>query len=187
MPRHPPLPIAAAPGRRIRVLLFATWLAAGPGACEPVERQPPPARWGRACLVRTVIDGDSIRCADGREVRLLSIDAPELSQSPWGERARNALLLLAPPGTRLEVEHDVELRDEYGRDLAYVWLPGRRMVNEMLVERGYALSFVVPPNRRHTVRIRRAERAARATGSGLWKGWGFACSPAEYRRGRCPR
>ncbi|MDX1578531.1 MAG: thermonuclease family protein, partial [Gemmatimonadota bacterium] len=104
------------------------------------ERTAPQTRDDRVCALSAVIDGDSIRCADGREIRLLSIDAPEFAQSPWGERSRDALLALAPLGTELAVEYDLERRDEFGRDLAYLRLPDGSLVNERMVADGYALA-----------------------------------------------
>lgn len=50
-----------------------------------VQGQVPPARKVAAprssfvCQVRTVTDGDTLRCSDGIRVRLAGIDAPEIS------------------------------------------------------------------------------------------------------------
>lgn len=149
------------------------------------ESPAPPAVSGDTCVLSAAIDGDSVRCADGREVRLLSIDAPEIAQRPFGERSRAALLELVPIGTALEVEYDIERRDGFGRDLAYLHLPDGAMLNASMVERGYAVAFVIAPNRRHADRMRAAERVARSTGAGLWASWGFSCRPVDFRGGRC--
>lgn len=137
------------------------------------------------CVLSAAIDGDSVRCADGREIRLLSIDAPEIAQAPWGQRSRSELLSIAPLRTELRVEYDLERRDDFGRDLAYLTLPNGTMLNERMVESGYAVAFVIAPNRRHEDRIRAAEALAAETGAGLWAEWGFACRPSDFRRGRC--
>ena len=137
------------------------------------------------CVLSFVIDGDSIRCADGREIRLLSIDAPEIAQAPWGARARDELLRVAPVSTALGVEYDAVRVDTFDRDLAYLFLPGGDMLNEHMVASGYALAFIIPPNRRYEDRIEAAEAAAEAGGRGLWGEWGFTCRPADFRRGRC--
>lgn len=141
---------------------------------------------GDTCELSAVIDGDSVRCADGREIRLLSIDAPEIAQAPWGERSREALLERAPIRTQLEVEYDLERRDDFGRDLAYLYLRDGTMLNEHMVGSGHALAFLVGSNRRHETRIRRAESAASGSRQGLWAGWGFPCRPVDFRRDRCP-
>ncbi len=144
----------------------------------------PPAT-ASPCTLSRVIDADSVRCTDGREIRLLSIDAPEIAQRPWGDEARRAFIELAPPGTRLTVEYDAERTDDFGRDLAYLFLSGGTLLNEELVARGYAVAFVIPPNRRYERRIRAAEERARAGGTGLWSVWGFGCRPADFRARRC--
>jgi endonuclease YncB( thermonuclease family) len=79
-----------------------------------------------------VLDGDSLRCADRREIRLLLIDAPEWGQAPWGDLARAVLVDLAPPGSSLDVVYDIQRTDSFGRDLAYLYLPGGAMVNERM-------------------------------------------------------
>lgn len=145
---------------------------------------PPPFAPDGTCTVRSVTDGDSLVCRDGRRVRLLSIDAPELGQRPWGDQAREALASAAPPGTRLGVEHDVERRDGFGRVLAYLYT-SETSLNELIARRGYAVALIVEPNGRHAARIRAAVTAARRAGAGLWGVWGFACRPADFRAGRC--
>jgi micrococcal nuclease len=108
------------------------------------------------CVVQRIVDGDTLVCSDGDRVRLLLIDAPELSQRPFGARARSELDRLAPRGTRLGVELDVQHRDRYGRKLAYLWLSDGRMVNEELLLAGVAVVSVHPPNVRHVQRLRDA-------------------------------
>jgi len=61
-----------------------------------------------------VVDGDTIRCADGTRVRLLQIDAPEMDQGPFGRAAGAFLEALTPPGRVVRLETDVERRDRYG-------------------------------------------------------------------------
>ncbi len=153
-------------------------------ACE-WNGDPPALRVEDACVVAFVIDGDSLACTDGREVRILLIDAPELAQAPWGDRARLALVDLAGPGTRLEAEYDVERLDDFDRHLLYLYLADGTMVNEEMAARGFALALVFRPNGRYEARIRAAVEAARAEGRGLWADGGFACQPRDFRAGRC--
>lgn len=118
-------------------------------------------------------------------MRILLIDAPELAQAPWGDRARIALIDLAGPGTRLDAEYDAERLDDFERHLLYLYLPDGTMVNEEMAARGFALALVFPPNGRYEARIRAAVDAARAAGRGLWAAWGFTCEPRDFRAGRC--
>lgn len=65
-----------------------------------------------ACTIAYVIDGDTVECEEGNErIRLLLIDAPEMSQSDYGERATIALEAMLPVGSVARLELDVEERD----------------------------------------------------------------------------
>jgi micrococcal nuclease len=129
--------------------------------------------------VVTVFDGDTVEVAtdDDRveKVRYLLIDTPELHHPKRGVEefglaaalANRALVL----GKRVRLETDVQLRDRYGRLLATVWLDlpqGSVMVNERLVEEGFALPFTMPPNVRYADRIHAALLKARSEGRGFW-------------------
>jgi micrococcal nuclease len=105
-------------------------------------------------------------------VRLIGIDTPEVDwyggqAECFGARAgRFAMRLLE--GQRVRMELDRERRDPYERTLAYLYLPDERMVNVVLVRRGFARVAIFPPSDRHEDRLRRAEAAARGEGAGLW-------------------
>jgi micrococcal nuclease len=129
--------------------------------------------------VTEVIDGDTIAVTfgDGAEahVRYLGIDTPELHHPTRGEEelgkeaaALNASIVL---GKTVFLERDVQSVDRYGRTLAWVWIDGPGepvLVNEMLVQAGYAMPFTLAPNVRHTDRIITAFREARFQGRGIW-------------------
>lgn len=136
-----------------------------------------------ACRVRTVHDGDTIRCADGTRVRLLLVDAPELDQGPFGHASRDTLRRLVL-GKDVTLETDVQRSDRYGRLLAYVWSEGR-LVNADMARRGMVVSLTYPPNVRHVEPVRVAVEEARAARRGLWATGGFTCPPVEHRGGRC--
>ncbi len=131
----------------------------------------------------SLADGDSFRCRDGRRVRLLGVDAPENDQ-PAGPEAKAALARLLPRGTRVELEHDVQARDQYGRELAYVWI-GPTMVNEAMLQQGMVMLLTYAPNVRYVERFRAAQAAARQSRAGLWARGDFACAPKAHRQGRC--
>ena len=54
-------------------------------------------------VVDWVGDGDSLRLVDGRELRLLQIDAPELHGDCYGRAAQLALRRLTPHGTHIMI------------------------------------------------------------------------------------
>jgi micrococcal nuclease len=139
------------------------------------------------CTVARVIDGDTLDCADGPRVRLLLIDAPEMNQGPFGAVAKLQLEALAPVGTLLSLESDIQKQDRYGRTLAYLYFDDGRMMNEELLRAGVAVVSVYPPNVKHVDRLRAAVDSARASKRGLWATSAFECSPADHRAGRCDR
>lgn len=146
----------------------------------PRPAAPPPA----SCVVERVADGDTFSCRDGRRVRLLGIDTPELAQGEPGRQAHAALRRLLPLGTTVRLERDVAPRDRFGRELAYAWV-GSRMVNEILVREGWAVLYTLPPNVKHAARLERAQKEARAARVGLWESGGFECPPRAWRRREC--
>ncbi|HUH11689.1 MAG TPA: thermonuclease family protein [Longimicrobiales bacterium] len=136
------------------------------------------------CIVREVVDGDTVDCQGGVRIRLLLIDAPETAQSSYGLRATLALEELLPVGDTVAVEVDLERHDRYGRLLAHLHRGGR-WVNQAMVRRGYAVPLVYPPNIRWVEEIRAAADSARAERVGLWEVDAFKCLPRDFRAGRC--
>ena len=130
-------------------------------------------------------DGDTVHCGNFGRIRLLLIDAPELSQGAAGREARETLDSIMPVGTPVTIETDVRLRDSYDRILGYIYLPDGRMVNEEMAWSGYVTALVYPPNVKYVERIRRAVAEARKAKRGLWATPFFECAPRDYRAGRC--
>lgn len=118
---------------RLILFLLALFLChASPGLSQGVQ-----ASW--------VPDGDTLHLEDGRKVRLIGIDAPEMAtendpEQYYARESREFLMRLVQ-NTPLRLETDAQEKDRYGRVLAYVYLPNGRMVNEELVEQGYAFYY----------------------------------------------
>ena len=137
-----------------------------------------------------VIDGDTL-IATGKHghihqrelIRLIGIDAPEIGQRPWGQRAKQHLQnLIRKQGGAVFLERDVEQRDRYGRQLAYAWLGNGILLNERMVRDGYALAVTIPPNVRYASRIAEAQKRARRDRAGLWKYHAFRKTPHQWRQ-----
>ena len=115
-------------------------------------------------------DGDTILLTDGRRVRLVQVDAPELVGECWGAESAKTLARLAPPGTELRLERDPTLdgADRFGRLLRYAYA-GDTNVNLELVRAGAAAPYFYRGERgRHARRLVAAARAARTGRRGLW-------------------
>ncbi len=142
-----------------------------------------PVRATHGCLVRDVLDGDTIECSRLGRVRLIGIDAPEGDQGSFGASATVALLALIALRDSVQLEFDVEGRDQYDRLLAYVW-KGHTQVNWLLVRQGWAVQLTYPPNVQYVDWFTAAERRAREEGRGLWAVSGFDCRPVDHRAHR---
>lgn len=108
-----------------------------------------------------VVDGDSFDLADGRRIRLLSVDAPEKNRCGF-EPARQLLSsLLADKHVRLT---DVTT-DDYGRLLANVFV-GDLFVNEAMLQEGVVrFTYVTSSRYEH---VKEAFARAKAKGRGIW-------------------
>ena len=122
-------------------------------------------------VVASARDGDTLLLLDGRRVRLVQVDAPELGQGEcYGRTALLELAALVPPGSRVELERDPRLDDvdRFGRLLRYV-RRGGTLVNLELVRRGAAAPYFFGGARgRHADALLAAAREAKAGGRGLW-------------------
>ena len=140
---------------------------------EPVIQEAPLAQLGTAVNVSRVVDGDTIEVSPAidsiADVRLIGVDTPETygGVEPYGRQA-SAFTENVLAGQRVALEFDVETVDQYGRLLAYVYLPDGSMFNETLVRQGYAQVATFPPNVRYTDRFLAAQEQARLEGAGLW-------------------
>ena len=121
-------------------------------------------------------DGDTLHLGDLGSVRLIGIDTPEVYDEPecFGREASEFAKSLLPLGTRVRYRVGVEERDRYGRLLAYVWLPDGRMLNRLMIDKGYAQLLTIPPNVAFADVFRAGAQAARQAGLGLWRACGAA-------------
>jgi micrococcal nuclease len=162
--------------------------------------QPSIAPQGTTVQVSRAVSGQAIEILDptgqtafNQVVRLMGINAPDPEQEPWGTGARQRLAELVEGQTVL-LEADLDTRDSYGRIWGYVWL-GDRLVNQQLVEEGWALTEVRPlagisPRSLHPQyekRFSRAQEKARLLGIGIWNPeQPMRQSPCEFRQQRSP-
>lgn len=136
--------------------------------------------------VRYVYDGDTVQLADGRRVRLLNINTPEIGTErkrgePGGEQARRALQALTGK-RRIRLESDLERYDKYGRTLAYLFTEDGIHVNLTLVQQGWAIANVHPPNLKYADAILAAQREAEREKRGIWGMDAYAPKPIEILR-----
>lgn len=123
--------------------------------------------------VASITDGDTLRLeVDGVDlrVRLVGIDTPEVYPDVecFGPEAEAALATLAPPGSTLGFAYDRDPRDQYDRDLMYLFAADGTFINYELIAQGYAEAVLFEPNDRYWGDFQIAEASARDAGLGLW-------------------
>jgi micrococcal nuclease len=136
--------------------------------------------------VTHVVDGDTIdvELPDGEEdtVRYIGIDTPETVKPDapvecGGPKAHHVNERLVG-GRTVTLRFDREVRDDYDRLLAYVYVPGGGagdrplFVNAELIRRGLARTLTIVPNDSFAALFDRLAARAGSAGRGLW--------------GRCP-
>lgn len=113
-----------------------------------------------------VIDGDTFEIETGERVRLLGIDAPEMS-SKYGETSKQYLISLVEGMTvDLEPDHISPDTDVYNRLLRYVYLNGVD-INEKMVLDGFAPAYLKYKVDKEDQYIK-AEIIAKAAKRGIW-------------------
>ncbi len=126
-----------------------------------------------------VIDGDTVRLENGRVVRYLGINAPELrkkidnrwvrSPEPYAEEAADFNKKLVE-GKKVLIEVDpAKKRDQFGRLTAYVYLvESKLLANEELLKAGLARADKTPVFMKHRKRFWSIEEMAWHDKRGMW-------------------
>lgn len=125
--------------------------------------------------VQRVVDGDTVRLSDGRSVRMIGLNTPELgkqgrSDEPFAVAARKRLeSLVADSGGRVAVLPGKQAKDHYGRTLAHLYsVSGANLEAQMLAD-GLGFQVAVAPNVDLVACQQAAERSARQAGLGIWR------------------
>lgn len=121
--------------------------------------------------VGRVIDGDTIELIDGRRVRYIGIDTPEMGDPRknvecFAKEAMEENKKLVERQT-VRLEKDTSEMDKYGRLLRYVYV-GDVFINDYLVRQGFARIDTVPPDVKFQQQFLEAQREAKGQGRGLW-------------------
>ncbi len=124
------------------------------------------------------IDGDTAHfLVDGNDttVRFLAIDTPETKhptkgEEPFGQEASEYTCSVLQKATVIELEYDEgsDRADKYGRKLAWVFVDGY-LLQEQLVELGYAKVAYLYGNYKYTDRLISAQKRAKGSNLGIWE------------------
>jgi len=134
-----------------------------------------PGRTEETVFVRWVDDGDTIVLADGRRIRYIGINSPEIGHADrkperLGPEARifNREMVFQK---YVRLEFDLEKTDHYGRHLAYIFSPADNFINKTILHRGFGHYLYHYPNIRYHAMLLEAQRTAMKTETGIWRDW----------------
>jgi endonuclease YncB( thermonuclease family) len=137
---------------------------------------------GETASVGAVVDGGEIALADGRQVRLVGIEAPHPAAAhvrawPYAAEAKAALEKLVL-GREVELRFAGNRRDRYGRILAHVFV-GKRWVQGEMIRRGLARVASAADNRLGVAEMLAREERARQAQRGIWRDRFYAVRAAD--------
>lgn len=161
---HPETPKALAFGVFVCMVVWGDMAVA---AC-------PAPRIDETVRLAQVVDGDTLRLQDGRRVRVLGINTPEVAWEghvgqALGTEATTASRQFLPRHHQVHLVYDLDREDRYGRLLAHVYNQQRQSLAAHLLAQGLALQVVVPPNVSEMDCLTRQEGIARQKSRGIWR------------------
>lgn len=126
--------------------------------------------------VAEVIDGDTIMLKDGRLLRYLGVNTPEIREkdgevwvpkmSPWGEKAYLYNKKMTE-GKKIRIEYDKKKRDRYGRLLGYVFVKDG-LLNSILLRKGLAVIDLRAPNFKYLDLLAKSFQEGIKKRKGIW-------------------
>ncbi len=139
--------------------------------------------------ITKIVDGDTFGVlfkGKKEKVRLIGVDTPESRKNKkaikdsernakdlnkiigLGKQAKEFVKSIVKVGDELKIEFDVRERDQYGRLLAYLYMKNGKMLNNYLIEEGFASPLTYPPNVKYEELFRSSYKTARENNKGLW-------------------
>jgi endonuclease YncB( thermonuclease family) len=134
----------------------------------------PNAVWEQTATVKQINDGDTITLANGRLVRFIGIDTPEINyrnlskSQPYALQAKELLQRHIRSGEQVHLVFDKNRSDRYGRMLAYVYSRNGLNLALLQLQSGFARQLVIGKNDRLWHCFQKAQRQARLAKKGIW-------------------
>jgi endonuclease YncB( thermonuclease family) len=156
---------------RLYLLYFLVYFLASPALADSAC---PAEQFDETTSIRYIHDGDTLHLKDGRKVRLIGINTPELARDnkpaeAFAVEAKNALKSLFKHDKSIALVYGKDKKDHYGRLLAHALLSDGQNVQAILLKQGYARVITVPPNTKFVSCYLQMERIARCNKAGLWQ------------------
>jgi len=131
--------------------------------------------------VSRVYDGDTVKLSDGRKLRLIGINTPEMGSSdrqpePFAQLATRFVRARMKESNIVQIRYGVQKKDRYGRLLVHIFLKDKRNLNALMLEQGLARTLHVPPNNWQFHCYDNLDKQAQRLKTGLWSNPQFQTS-----------
>lgn len=146
----------------------AIWVSGAQAFCTAPASLP-------VAQVQRVVDGDTLKLTDGRNVRMIGLNTPETgrkgrSAEPFAEAAKKRLqTLVNESGGNVRLRIGQQGKDHYGRTLANVYDRKGANLEAQLLSEGLGYLVAVAPNVTLVDCQQVAERQARQARLGVWR------------------
>jgi endonuclease YncB( thermonuclease family) len=134
----------------------------------------PYAEWEQTVVVQQINDGDTITLSNGKRVRFIGINTPEINyrylnkSEPYALQAKALVEKYVRIGDPVHLVFDKTKKDKYGRILAYVYTKTGRNLSVLQLQNGFAKQWVIGNNDRFWQCLQWAEQQARRGKLGIW-------------------
>lgn len=127
------------------------------------------------------MDGDTVRLTDGRHIRVLGINTPELGHDGepdhrYAKDARQAVEEFLGGNGQVSLVYDRQRVDRYHRHLAHVYRGDGANLESHLLSKGLAYPVAIPPNLSLAACLWRLAQEAERARIGVW-----GIAPVESR------
>lgn len=121
---------------------------------------------GNSIRVTRIIDGDTFEIETGESVRLIGINAPEISDIFGKEAKEHLQFLVENKMVELISDNISKDRDVYGRLLRYVYF-NKEDINKKMIIDGFAFAYLKYPFTKK-LEYSQAQLDAKNNNSGIW-------------------
>ena len=134
----------------------------------------PTINWDQTVRVKLINDGDTLTLENGRLVRFIGINTPEINyrniskSEPYALKAKALVERYVTIGDKVHLFFDKDKQDKYGRILAYVYSKTGRDLAALQLQAGFAKQWVIGKNDYFWRCFQETERQARVNKKGLW-------------------
>jgi len=167
------IPQGARKAVRLCLLLFSALFSVSPAATL-ANSACSSEQYDEITTIRYIHDGDTLHLGDGRKIRLIGINTPELARNnktaePYAKQAKSALKALFKTDKSIALLYGNDKKDRYNRLLAHGFLSDGRNIQAILLKQGLASAITVPPNTKFASCYLELEHKARCNKAGLWQ------------------